>query len=49
MTKSLYETYRRRQIQQQHNEEHNITPSMAISNIKNLDTVKTDADLQSFQ
>lgn len=49
MTKALYETYRRRHIQQLHNEANDISPSMAISNIKNLDTVKTDADLQSSQ
>lgn len=49
MTKALYETYRRRRIQHKHNIEHDIQPSMAISNIKNLDSVKTDADLQSTQ
>lgn len=49
MTKALYETYRRRTIQHQYNLKHNINPSMAISNIKKLDSVKTDADLQSSQ
>ncbi len=49
MTKALYETYRRRQIQHQHNLIHDISPQMAVSNIKQLDSVKTDADLQSSQ
>jgi excinuclease UvrABC helicase subunit UvrB len=49
MTKALYETYRRRTIQHQHNEANGISPQIAISNIKQLDSVKTDADLQSSQ
>ena len=49
MVKSLWETHRRRKIQDDFNKEHNITPSIASSNIKDLETVKTDADLtQSF-
>lgn len=49
MTKSLWETHRRRQIQNTFNKKNNITPSIASSNIKNLETVKTDEDLkQSF-
>ena len=40
--KSLRETYRRRKIQKQFNKEHNITPAQAISNIKDLEIVKTD-------
>jgi excinuclease ABC subunit B len=49
MTKALYETYRRRDIQTKHNIAHGIEPSIALSNIKNLDTVKTDADLSGSQ
>lgn len=45
MTKSLRETYRRRGVQQAHNEKHGITPSIATSNIKNLESVKTDEEL----
>lgn len=45
MTKSLRETYRRRMIQTQHNTLHNIQPSIAISNVKGLEVVKTDADI----
>lgn len=43
--KSLRETYRRRNIQMQFNIENNITPTLAISNIKDLGSVKTDEDL----
>jgi len=49
MTKALYETYRRREVQHAHNIIHNITPEMAISNIKSLDSVKSDADLTKSQ
>ncbi len=45
MIKSLRETYRRRDIQQKFNQEHGITPSVALSNIKNLESVKTDLNL----
>lgn len=48
--KSLWETYRRRHIQEDYNTLHGITPSQAISNVKSLDVVKTDEDIsQSFQ
>lgn len=45
MIKSMWETYRRRQIQQEHNHKYGILPSVALSNIKNLETVKTDLSL----
>ena len=45
MIKSLRETHRRRSIQQTFNEENNISPSIATSNVKNIETVKSDADL----
>jgi excinuclease ABC subunit B len=45
---SMHETYRRRRIQQAHNDHHGITPTQAISNIKNIETVKSDDDLQAF-
>lgn len=49
MLKSLWETHRRRQIQDNFNKVYWITPERATSNIKNLETVKTDEDLkQSF-
>lgn len=48
MVKSLRETYRRRKIQNEFNIRHWITPLKAISNIKNLETVKTDENLQTF-
>lgn len=44
--KALWETYRRRQIQQAYNTAHGITPTKAISNIKSLDNVKTDKALE---
>ncbi len=44
--KALWETYRRRNIQLQYNQEHWITPTKAISNIKSLDLVKTDEELK---
>lgn len=49
MTKALYETYRRRHIQMNYNTEHNITPSIALSNVKSLESVKTDEDLSKSQ
>lgn len=50
MIKALWETYRRRSVQMAFNEKNGITPSVAISNIKSLDIVKTDEDLwQNFQ
>ncbi len=49
IVKALYETYRRRNIQMEHNQKHWITPSKAISNIKSLDVVKTDENLQNYQ
>lgn len=49
MVKSLWETYRRRDIQHKHNIKNNITPQKATSNVKELESVKTDEDLtQTF-
>ncbi|MDD3262459.1 MAG: helicase-related protein [Candidatus Absconditabacteria bacterium] len=49
MVKSLRETYRRRKIQDEHNKKHGITPQKASSNVKELESVKTDEDLtQTF-
>lgn len=49
MLKALWETYRRRSIQEQFNTQHGITPKLASSNVKSLETVKTDLNLdQSF-
>ena len=45
MIKSLWETYRRRTIQNNFNIEHHITPKAVHSNVKNLETVKTDEEL----
>lgn len=45
MTKALWETYRRRNIQHSFNVDHNIVPEKAISNVKSLEVVKTDEDL----
>ena len=45
MIKALWETYRRRSIQMDFNTKHGISPSVAISNIKSLDVVRTDEDL----
>ena len=42
MVKALWETYRRRGIQDKYNKKHNIQPEKAESNIKGLDVVKTD-------
>ena len=39
------ETYRRRRIQNNFNIEHNIIPKAAHSNVKNLESVKTDEEL----
>ena len=44
MTKSLRETYRRRGIQEVHNKEHGIIPTQAISNVKSLESVRTDEE-----
>ena len=49
MIKSLWETYRRRKIQNDFNAEHHITPKAAHSNVKNLETVKTDEELVQQQ
>jgi excinuclease ABC subunit B len=46
MVKALRETYRRRTHQQEHNKLHNIIPTMAISNVKSLQVVKTDDELE---
>ncbi len=49
IVKSLWETYRRRNIQTAHNIKHHISPKKATSNAKDLESVKTDEDLsQSF-
>lgn len=45
MMRSLHETYRRRTIQHNHNIKNNITPTMAQSNVKDLEVVKTDEEL----
>lgn len=45
MTKALFETYRRRNTQIIYNQKNNITPSIAISNVKNIESVKTDESL----
>ena len=49
MTKALYETYRRRHIQHQHNLKNNITPTKAVSNVKELESVKTDEELAKMK
>ncbi|USN54981.1 MAG: hypothetical protein H6765_11170 [Candidatus Peribacteria bacterium] len=49
MVKSLRETYRRRHIQQSYNTEHGKTPEQAVSNVKDLDVVRTDEDLRLNQ
>ncbi len=49
MVKSLWETYRRRKIQDDFNQKYWITPQKASSNIKELEDVKTDDQLtQTF-
>jgi excinuclease ABC subunit B len=45
IVKALRETYRRRHHQEKHNIAHGITPEQAISNIKSLDTVRSDQNL----
>lgn len=45
MLKALRETYRRRHIQETFNKLHKITPKIAVSNVKDLEIVKTDEDL----
>lgn len=45
MTMALWETYRRRGIQEQSNEERGVTPTTAISLTKDLWAVKTDEEL----
>lgn len=45
MIKSMRETYRRREIQHKFNVEHWITPSKATSNIKDIESVKSDKNL----
>ena len=46
--KALRETYRRRNIQESFNKKNHITPKAATSNVKDLEIVKTDEDLQNF-
>lgn len=49
MLKSLWETYRRRSIQEKYNKKFWIIPAIASSNVKSLETVKTDLSLdQNF-
>lgn len=48
MSKAMFETYRRRNIQMAHNAANNINPTVAISNVKDIDSVKTDENLQNF-
>lgn len=45
IVKSLWETYRRRYVQQEYNTQHWIIPQKAISNIKSLEVVKTDQEV----
>ena len=49
MMRSLHETYRRRAIQHNHNIKNNITPTMAQSNVKDLEVVKTDEELAKMK
>ncbi len=46
MTMALWETYRRRGIQHQHNLEQGIEPTTAVSLAKDLGSVKTDEELE---
>ena len=48
MVKALWETYRRRGIQEKYNTEHHITPEKAESNVKGLEVVKTDEVLTQW-
>lgn len=45
MLKALWETYRRRSIQEAYNKKFWIIPQVASSNVKSLETVKTDLSL----
>ncbi len=45
MIKSMRETYRRRKTQDEFNKKYGITPSKATSNIKSLESVRTDQNL----
>jgi len=45
MIKSMRETYRRRETQHKFNQENWITPTKATSNTKNLESVRTDQNL----
>ncbi len=46
MVKALWETYRRRHTQDTFNKKHGITPKQATSNVKDLESVKTDENLE---
>jgi excinuclease ABC subunit B len=45
MVKALWETYRRRHTQEAFNTKHGIVPMQATSNVKDLESVKTDDNL----
>ena len=45
MIKSMRETYRRRKTQDEFNKKNDITPTKATSNIKSLESVRTDQNL----
>lgn len=45
MVKALWETYRRRHTQDAFNQKHGISPKQATSNVKDLESVKTDENL----
>jgi len=49
MVKALWETYRRRKIQNDFNVKNNIVPKAAHSNVKSLESVKTDEELVQQQ
>ncbi len=49
MMRSLHETYRRRQIQHEHNLANGITPTKAESNVKELAVVRTDEELDKMR
>lgn len=42
MYNAIMETYRRRMIQKEYNDKHNITPELAMSNIKNIESAKDE-------